>query len=148
LLRRRLLRVTEPRARERVLFVCTHNSARSQMAEGFLRYLGGDGYNVASAGTEAGGVRPEAVAVMAERGIDITAHESKTFERYIGDSWDYVITVCDEAAEACPVFPGGGARLHWRFRDPSAVAGSLEERLAAFREVRDQIEAHIRELIG
>ncbi|MEO6349125.1 MAG: arsenate reductase ArsC [Candidatus Limnocylindrales bacterium] len=133
--------------RVRVLFICTHNSARSQMAEGILRHLGGDRFEVASAGTEARGVRQEAVAVMAERGIDITRHSSKTFARYLGDRWDHVITVCDDAAEACPVFPAGAAREHWSFRDPSAVEGSDEDRLAAFREVRDQIEERIRGLV-
>jgi arsenate reductase len=117
------------------------------MAEGFLRHLGADAYDVASAGTEARVVRPEAVAVMAERGIDISSHTSKTLERFLGDRWDHVITVCDEAAEACPIFPGGGERLHWSLRDPSAAAGSEEERLAAFRDVRDQIEERVKELL-
>jgi arsenate reductase len=135
-------------ARQRVLFICTHNSARSQMAEGFLRHLGGGRFDVASAGTDARGVRPEAVAVMAERGIDISGHTSKTLDRYLGDRWDRVITVCDDAAEACPVFPGTGERFHWGFRDPSAVTGTDEERLAAFREVRDQIEARVTRLVA
>jgi len=127
----------------RVLFVCTHNSARSQMAEGFLRALGGGEFEVASAGTEARGVHPFAVQAMAEAGIDISAHESKTVDRYVGEPFDLVITVCDEAAEACPFFPNARERRHWSFPDPSAAAGTDEERFAAFVEVRDAI----RELI-
>jgi arsenate reductase len=134
--------------RTRVLFICTHNSARSQMAEGFLRHLAGDRFEVASAGTEARGVHPDAVSVMAERGIDISGHTSKTLERFLGEPWETVVTVCDDAAEACPVFPGAGERLHWSLADPSAVTGTDEERLTAFREVRDEIEQRIGKLIG
>jgi arsenate reductase len=126
-----------------VLFLCTHNSARSQMAEGLLRHLAGHGFEVASAGTEARGVNPLAVRVMAERGIDIAGHTSKTLDRFLGDRWDHVVTVCDGANEACPVFPRAGARLHWSFEDPSAAAGSEAERLAVFRRVRDEIQARV-----
>jgi arsenate reductase len=135
-------------AKTRVLFLCTHNSARSQMAEGLLRHFAGDRFEVMSAGTEATLVRPEAMRAMAELGVDISGQESKTLERYLGEPFDYVVTVCDAANEACPVFPGAKNRLHWSFRDPSRVAGSDEERLAMFREVRDEIRARIeRELV-
>jgi len=127
----------------RVLFLCTHNSARSQMAEGLLRTLGGPGFEVSSAGTVATAVRPEAVAVMAELGIDISSHESKTLDRYLGGAFDEVITVCDDANEACPVFPGARHRRHWSIDDPSAVAGSEAERLVAFRRARDELRRRI-----
>jgi arsenate reductase (thioredoxin) len=126
----------------RVLFLCTHNSARSQMAEGFLRTLGGDRFQVASAGTEATGVRPETVEAMRRQGIDISGQTSKTLDRYLNQTWDYVITVCDQANESCPFFPGAAKRLHWIFADPSRVQGP--ERQAAFdraaREIREKIE--------
>jgi arsenate reductase (thioredoxin) len=128
---------------ERVLFLCTHNSARSQMAEGLLRHLGGASVEVASAGTEARGVHPMAVRVMAEIGIDLRGHASKTLDRFVGKPWDDVITVCNHANESCPIFPGATSRLHWSFDDPSAVTGSEEQRLAAFRRVRDEIRARI-----
>jgi arsenate reductase len=131
-----------------ILFLCTHNSARSQMAEGLLRHLAGDRFEVYSAGTEATSVRPEAIAAMAELGVDISGQESETLDRYLGEPFDYVVTVCDDANEACPVFPGAKNRLHWSFRDPSRATGSDEERLEVFREVRDQIRGRIeRELV-
>ena len=123
----------------RILFLCTHNSARSQMAEGLLRHLAGDRFEVHSAGTEATSVRPLAIRAMAELGIDISGQESKTLERYLGEPFDYVITVCDEANEACPIFPGAKRRLHWSFEDPSRATGSEEKRLETFRSVRDGI---------
>jgi arsenate reductase len=122
---------------KRVLFLCTHNSARSQMAEGWLRHLGGDRFEAHSAGTEATRVRPLAIEAMTEVGIDISSHESKTLERYLGEPWDLVITVCDDANEACPFFYGGKQRLHWSFPDPS------QRDLAFFRQVRDAIKARI-----
>jgi arsenate reductase len=128
---------------ERVLFLCTHNSARSQMAEGLLRRLGGDRFEVASAGTEARGVNPMAVRAMAEIGIDLHGHASKTLDRFVGERWDDVITVCDGANESCPIFPGASRRRHWSFDDPSAATGSEEQRLAVFRRVRDEIRARI-----
>jgi len=128
---------------ERVLFLCTHNSARSQMAEGLLRRLGGDRFEVASAGTEARGVNPLAVRVMAEIGIDLRGHTSKTLDRFVGEPWDAVITVCDAANESCPVFPVASQRLHWGFDDPSAATGSEEQRLAVFRRVRDEITGRV-----
>jgi len=127
----------------RVLFLCTHNSARSQMAEGTLRDLAGDRFEVFSAGTEATRVRQEAISVMEEIGIDISAQESETLERYLEERLDLVITVCDDANEACPVFPGATERLHWSFPDPSRVIRGYEERLRAFRIVRDEIQARI-----
>src|SRR5918994_1611700 len=114
----------------RVLFLCTHNSARSQMAEGLLRHLGGDRFEAYSAGTEATRVRPLAISAMNELGIDIARQESKTLDRYLGEPFDAVITVCDDAAEACPVFPGAERRLHWSFPDPSKAAGTEEQQLA------------------
>ena len=132
----------------RMLFLCTHNSARSQMAEGLLRHLAGDRFEVYSAGTEATSVRPEAIAAMAELGVDISGQESKTLDRYLSESFDCAITVCDDANEACPVFPGAKTRLHRSFRDPSRATGSDEERLVVFRVVRDEIRGRIeRELV-
>jgi len=133
----------------RALFLCTHNSARSQMAEGLLRYLAGDRFEVASAGTEATFVRPEAVAAMAELGVDISGQASKTLDRYLGEPFDYIVTVCDDANEACPVFPGAKHRLHWSLKDPSRAEGSEEERLEVYRTVRDEILSRINdELLG
>ena len=131
--------------RARVLFLCTHNSARSQMAEGLLRHLAGDRFESHSAGTEATRVRPRAIRAMEEIGVDISGQESKTLERYQQEPFDYVITVCDDANEACPFFPGAQSRLHWSFKDPSKAEGSEEERLAVFREVRDGIRRRIEE---
>jgi arsenate reductase len=130
--------------RARVLVLCTHNSARSQMAEGLLRALAPDRFEVASAGTEATRVHPLAIRAMDELGIDLRGHASKALDRFLTESWDYVITVCDSANERCPVFPGRTTRLHWGFDDPSAVAGAEEERLAAFRRVRDAIADRLR----
>ncbi len=133
----------------RVLFLCTHNSARSQMAEGLLRDMARDRFEAMSAGTEATHVRPLAVRAMEEIGVDISGQGSKTLERYLGEPFDYVITVCDEANEACPFFPGAKNRLHWSFRDPSRATGSDEERLEVFREVRDEIRERIeKELVN
>jgi arsenate reductase len=113
------------------------------MAEGLLRSLAGDRFEALSAGTEATRVRPGAVSVMDELGIDISGQESKTLDRYLGETFDYVITVCDDANEACPFFPGAKKRLHWSFEDPSKAEGSEEERLAVFRSVRDRIRRRI-----
>lgn len=132
----------------RVLFLCTHNSARSQMAEGFLRALAGDRFEAASAGTEATRVHPLAIRVMDEVGIDLTGHTSQIIDAFLGQRWDYVITVCDNAHERCPVFPGQTIRLHWSFDDPSQATGTDEDRLAAFRRVRDEIVARIREWLA
>jgi|SRR5215207_399164 arsenate reductase (thioredoxin) len=127
----------------RVLFLCTHNSARSQMAEGLLRDLAGDQFEPFSAGTEATHVRPLAIRAMEEIGVDISGQESKTLDRYLDQPFDYVITVCDDANEACPFFPGAQSRLHWSFEDPSRAEGSDEERLEVFRRVRDEIKDRV-----
>jgi arsenate reductase len=113
------------------------------MAEGFLRHEGSDQFEVYSAGTIASQVRPQAIQVMAELGIDISGQQSKTLERYLGEPFDEVITVCDTAAETCPVFPGARRRRHWSFADPSQATGSQEEQLAVYRSVRDAIREHI-----
>ena len=135
---------TDRRAEKaRVIFLCTHNSARSQMAEGLLRDLAGDRFEVHSAGTEATSVRPQAAMVMGELGVDISGQESKTLERYLGEPFDYVITVCDEANEACPFFPGAKRRLHWSLPDPSRADGTDKERVEVFRSVRDRLKGLI-----
>ncbi len=129
--------------KQKVLIVCTGNSARSQMAEGLLRHEGGDRFEVFSAGTKPSVVRPEAIAVMSEIGLDISGHRSKSVDEFIGRPLDFVITVCDGANEICPVFPGNVTRLHWPFSDPAATLGSEEARRAAFRTIRDQIHGRI-----
>ena len=131
------------RERQPVIFVCTHNSARSQMAEGMLRTWGGDRFQAFSAGTEATGVRPEAIAVMEEIGIDISGHLSKTLEPFLGEAFSWLITVCDQAKESCPTIPGVAQQAHWSIDDPSAVEGDEEARLAAFREARDILRDRI-----
>jgi arsenate reductase len=133
----------------RVLFLCTHNSARSQMAEAFLNELGAGRFEALSAGTEARGLHPLAVQAMAEVGIDISLQESKTLERFEGEQFDLLITVCDEANEACPYFPNARERRHWSFPDPSAAVGGDAARFAAFTRVRDAIRDRIeRELLA
>jgi arsenate reductase len=132
----------------RVLFLCTHNSARSQMAEGLLRHLSSGRVEAHSAGTKATAVRPLAIRAMAELGIDISGQESKTLERYLGEPVDAVVTVCDDANESCPVFPGARERLHWSFPDPSGASGTDDEQLAVYRQIRDAIRARVeRELL-
>ena len=133
---------------QRVLFLCTHNSARSQMAEGFLRALGSGRFDAVSAGTEARGLHPLAVQAMAEEGIDISLQESKTLDQFVSEPFDLVITVCDEANESCPYFANAKERRHWSFPDPSAARGDDETRFAVFRDVRDGIRERIeRELL-
>jgi arsenate reductase len=127
----------------RVLVLCTGNSARSQMAEGLLRHEAGDRFEVFSAGTRPTQVRPEAIQVMAEIGIDISKHRSKSVDEFVGQTLDYVITVCDNAKESCPVFPGATRRLHWPFDDPAVGEGA-----AAYRRIRDQIHARIMLFLG
>ena len=129
--------------KKRVLFICTHNSARSQIAEGLLRHLGGERFEVFSAGTAATHVRPLAILAMAELGIDISQQGSKTLDRYLSEPFDEVITVCDTAAEACPVFPGAARRRHWSFEDPSKALGNEAEQLEVYRNVRDEIRTLI-----
>src|SRR5262249_50879556 len=126
------------------LILCTGNSARSQMAEGLLRHDAGDRFDVSSAGTHPTTVRPEAVAVMSDLGIDISNHWSKSVDEFTGREFDYVITVCDNTKESCPVFPGKTQRLHWSFEDPAAVKGSYDQRKAAFQKIRDQIRERLK----
>src|SRR6476469_5147512 len=130
--------------KKRVLILCTGNSARSQMAEGLLRREAGGQFEVESAGTKPGIVRPEAIAVMRELGIDISGHRSKHVDEFDGQRVDYVITVCDNAKESCPVFPGATKRLHRSFEDPAALEGTEAERLALFRRVRDELRAYLK----
>jgi arsenate reductase len=130
----------------RVLVLCTGNSARSQMAEGLIREMGKGKVDAFSAGTKPGSVRPEAVAVMAERGIDISGHRSKHVDEFSGQSFDYVITVCDNAKEACPIFPATTRRGHWGLPDPAAVEGSEDVRLGAFRAVCAMLTDRLEEL--
>jgi arsenate reductase len=129
--------------RKRVLFLCVHNSARSQMAEGLLRARAGDRFEAFSAGNEATEVRPLAIRAMAELGIDISGQYSKTTTDLGGQRFDYAITVCDDAKEACPYYANAAQQIHWGFDDPSAATGSEDERLAVFRRVRDEIATHI-----
>ena len=129
----------------RVLILCTGNSARSQMAEGLLRHDGGAAFEVESAGTKPSHVRPEAIAAMREIGIDISGHRSKSVDEFAGQAFDYVITVCDNAKESCPIFPAATKRIHWSLDDPAAVQGSEEQRLAEFRRVRDQLRSLLRQ---
>jgi arsenate reductase (thioredoxin) len=131
--------VTDGRRPIRVLFVCTGNSARSLMAEATLRRHGGDRFEVHSAGTDPRGVNPLTLRVLAEAGIDAAGARSKSVTEYLGQSFDYVVTVCDEARQVCPVFPGGGEALHWGYQDPAGAAGTEAERLAVFRRVLVQI---------
>lgn len=130
--------------KQRVLILCTGNSARSQMAEGLLRHDAGDRFTVESAGTKPSTVRPEAITVMNEVGIDITPHRSKHVDEFAGQDFDYVLTVCDNAKESCPVFFGKSTRLHQSFNDPAAVEGSQEQRLAVFRKVRDELRSYLK----
>lgn len=123
----------------RVLFLCTGNSCRSQMAEGFLKHLGGDKFDVYSAGVNPTEVNPLSVKVMNEIGIDISGQISKSVKEFLGQKFDYVITVCDDAKQACPVFPGQYERIHWNLEDPAGAQGTDEERLKVFREVRDKM---------
>ncbi len=134
-------------AKKRILILCTGNSARSQMAEGLLRHDAGDRFDVESAGTKPSRVRPEAIAVMRELSIDISGYRSKSVEEFCGRQFDYVLTVCDNARESCPVFPGATATLHHNFEDPAALQGSEEHRLALFRHVRDEIRDYLKAFI-
>ena len=128
---------------KRILVLCTGNSARSQMGEGLFRHEGGPAYQVESAGTVPSHVRPEAISVMRELGIDISSHRSKSVAEFDGQSFDYVVTVCDHARDRCPVFPAGTERIHWSLEDPAAVRGSEAERLAAFRKIRDELQQRV-----
>ena len=132
-------------AKKRVLILCTGNSARSQMAEGLLRHDAGDRFEVESAGTKPSHVRPEAIAVMKELGIDISGHRSKSVDEFTGQQFDCVLTVCDNAKESCPIFPGETIRIHHRFEDPAETKGTDQERLAVFRRVRDEMRTYLRD---
>ena len=135
--------------KRRVLVLCTGNSARSQMAEGLLRSMAGDKIEVESAGVEPSSVRPEAIDAMGEIGIDISGHRSKSFEEFSGLEFDYIITVCDNAKETCPVFPGKAVRVHQMFEDPPGEStGTYESRMKVFRRVRDKIRRWLREFIA
>ncbi len=133
--------------KKRVLILCTGNSARSQMAEGLLRHDGGAAFEVFSAGVEPSHVRPQAIEAMSEIGIDISGQRSKSVDEFAGQEFDYVITVCDNANERCPVFPGQTKRIHWSFDDPAAAEGEEAARLAVFRRVRDEIRVQLRDFI-
>lgn len=128
----------------RVLFLCTGNSVRSQMAEGLLRSLGRSDFEAYSAGTDPQALHPLAVQVMRESGIDIASQQSKSLDRFRGQTFDYIITVCDRVRDHCPTFPGDNQRVHWGFADPAAVTGSDAERSAAFRRVRNEIAERLR----
>lgn len=134
--------------RQRVLILCTGNSARSQMAEGLLRHLAGDRFEVFSAGSKPSHVNPYAIRAMAARGIDISEQRSKHLSEYLDQPFDYVITVCDNAAETCPVFPGKAQRIHWSFPDPAAAQGSDAEILAAFKQICDDLKGNFQRWIA
>jgi len=136
--------MTAQQGKRRVVILCTGNSARSQMAEGLLRHLGGTRFEVFSAGTRPVGVNVLAIEVMREVGIDISKQRSKSVGEFAGQEFATVITVCDNAAEECPIFPGAPRRVHWSLPDPAAVSGTREEKLGAFRKVRDELERRIR----
>lgn len=129
----------------KVLILCTGNSARSQMAEGLLRHMAGEKFDAYSAGTRPVGLNPNAIKAMSEIGIDISGSHSKSVDEFRGQKFDYVITVCDNAKESCPIFPGDGKRVHHSFRDPAAAA--VDEQPALFREVRDEIQNWLSEFI-
>lgn len=132
----------------KVLFLCTGNSCRSQMAEGFLRALAGERFEAHSAGTKPSVVNPMAIEAMAEKGIDLAQHRSKNAAEFLGEHFSYVVTVCDNAKEHCPIFPGPSIRLHWSLPDPAEATGSHQERMQVFRAVRDRIETHVRDLVS
>jgi thioredoxin type arsenate reductase len=140
-------RQAAPASRARILFLCTHNSARSQMAEAILRRLGGDRIEVASAGTAVTRVHPLAIREMAERGIDISGQRSKHMNELLGERFDLIVTVCDNARESCPVFPGDPERIHWSIPDPAAVEGKGPVRAAAFKRAADELTTRIRYLL-
>lgn len=134
--------------KKKVLFICTHNSCRSQIAEGLINHDLGDRYQAYSAGTEATAVNPRAITVMQELGVDIAGQRSKTLDEFAEERFDYVITLCGDAHERCPLFWGGVERLHIGFHDPTTASGSEEEILAEFRQVRDEIRTKLGEYLG
>ena len=133
--------------KQKVIFICTGNSCRSQIGEGLLRHNASDKFDVFSAGLKPSTVNPIAIKVMNELGIDISKHTSDDVNKYIVEEFDYIITVCDNAKESCPVLPGNGKRIHWSFKDPADVVGSEEEVLAEFRKVRDKIKSTLEQFI-
>ena len=134
--------------KKKVLFLCTHNSCRSQMAEGLLRNMGGDTFEAFSAGVNPTSINPLAKKVMGEIGIDISGQQSKSVDEFLDKEFDYVITVCDNARQTCPFFPGNHELLHWSLEDPSTFLGSEEERLLMFRKIRDQLRDRIQKLVN
>ena len=132
---------------KRVIFLCTGNSARSQMAEGLMNHLSHEEWKVQTAGIFPSYVHPLAIRVMEEIGIDISQQTSKSMNQFLNEVFDYIITLCDEAAQSCPTFPGQGKRLHWSFQDPAAAIGTIEERSVVFRKVRDEIRTKIEEFL-
>ncbi len=153
-MKRRMLRnkngepKTKNMEKQKILFVCTHNSSRSQMAEGLLRAYYGDHYEVYSAGTQPSGVNPFATQAMEDLGIDLSGHRSDHVDAYADTPMDYVVTVCDSARESCPYIPARQQNIHRRFEDPSAVTGADAEKLAAFRRIRDEIRTWLDEAFG
>ncbi len=133
--------------KKRVLILCTGNSARSQMAEGLLRHIGENQFEVESAGTKPSSVRPEAIQAMREIGIDISAHRSKSVDQFAGQEFEFVITVCDNAQENCPFFPAKTKLIHQSFDDPATVTGDEEQRLLAFRRTRDEIAVYLKNFL-
>ena len=132
---------------KKVLFLCMANSARSQMAEGLLKVLGSGRWVVQSGGIFSSYVHPLAIRVMEEIGVDISKQTSKSIDRFVKKKFDYLITLCDDAAKSCPHFPGAGKRYHWPFEDPAAAIGTVEERLAVFRKIRDKLKIKIEEFL-
>lgn len=132
--------------KKNVLVLCTGNSCRSQIAEGYLRHFHGEKANIYSAGVETHGVNPRAIATMKEDGIDISAHTSNHVDEYLSISFDLILTVCDHASERCPIFPGAAKRIHHNFTDPAKATGSEEEIMAAFRKVREEIKSYCQAL--
>jgi len=133
--------------KKRVLFLCSGNSARSQMAEGLMKSLGSDQWDVKSGGTFPSYVHPLAIRVMEEIGIDISQQTSKAYDQFLQEKFDYIITLCDQTAISCPAFPGDGVRIHWSLEDPVVAIGTIDERLVVFRRVRDEIKEKIEELL-
>jgi len=132
---------------KKVLLLCTGNSCRSQMAEGFLRQMAGDQFTVFSAGVKPTELNPLAVKVMAEVGIDISSHRSKSVNEFLGQKFDIIITVCDHARQTCPIFPGQFQQIHWNIEDPANAKGIEKEKLGFFRKIRDEIRLKVKELL-
>jgi len=125
---------------KKILFLCTGNSCRSQMGEGFMRHMAGNKFDVFSAGVEPAQLNPYAIKVMAEAGIDISSHKSKSVNEFLEQEFDYVITVCNHAKQVCPIFPGQYERIHWDIEDPAEISGTEKEKMVFFRKIRDEIK--------